>query len=275
MIRDMTIGQYFDAESVIHGLDPRVKITGTFIYLISLFVFKSIVGYLFVTLFLSLCIALSKIPLKYIMRGMKSIIFILVMTVFFQVFLTKGETIIFKWKFITVSLEGIKSGIFFGMRLIYLILGTSLMTFTTTPNQLTDGLEALLHPLIKLHVPVHEIALTMSIALRFIPILIEELDKIMDAQKARGADFESGGLIRRTRALIPVLIPLFVSAFRRADELALAMEARCYTGGEGRTKMKPLKYRAGDIFAYFIAAAYLAGLIVVGRLLEGSWFGGS
>ena len=269
MIRDMTIGQYFDTKSVIHGLDPRVKITGTFIYVISLFVFKSITGYFFVTLFLFLCISLSKIPLKYIMRGMKSIIFILFFTVFFQVFLTSGETILFKWKFITISLEGIKSGIFFGMRLIYLILGTSLMTFTTTANQLTDGLEALLHPLIKLRVPVHEIAMTMSIALRFIPILIEELDIIMDAQKARGADFESGGLVRRTKALIPVLIPLFVSAFRRADELALAMEARCYTGGEGRTKMKPLKYRAGDIFAYFVAVVYFAGLVFVGRWLGG------
>lgn len=269
MIRDITIGQYYNASSVIHGLDPRVKIAGTFVYVISLFVFKSILGYLVVTLFLALCIFLSKIPLKYILRGMKSVFLILLMTVFFQVFLTKGENILFKWKFITISLEGIKSGIFFGMRLIYLVLGTSLMTFTTTPNRLTDGLESLLHPLTKFRVPVHEIAMTMSIALRFIPILLEELDKIMDAQKARGADFENGGLIKRTKALIPVLVPLFVSAFRRADELALAMEARCYTGGEGRTKMKPLKYKAGDIFAYFVVAGYLVGLVFAGRWLGG------
>lgn len=269
MIRDMTIGQYYDAQSVIHGLDPRVKITATLLYVISLFLFKNIWGYLIVTLFLALCISLSKIPLKYIMRGMKGVILILIMTVFFQVFLTKGENILFEWKFISISFEGVKSGIFFGMRLIYLILGSSLMTFTTTPNQLTDGLEALLHPLTKLRVPVHEIAMTMSIALRFIPVLLEELDKIIDAQKARGADFENGGLIKRTKALIPVLIPLFVSAFRRADELALAMEARCYTGGEGRTKMKPLKYKAGDFLAYFIVAAYLVGLIAVGRRLGG------
>lgn len=267
MIRDITIGQYYDAPSVIHRLDPRVKLTGTLLYVISLFVFRSIWGYLFVTAFLGLCISLSRVPLKYTLRGMKGIFLILFLTVVFQVFLTKGENVLFKWKFITITWEGVKSGIFFGMRLIYLILGTSLMTFTTTPNQLTDGLESLLGPLSRLHVPVHDIAMTMSIALRFIPILLEEMDKIMKAQQARGADFESGGLVKRIRALIPVLIPLFVSAFRRADDLALAMEARCYTGGEGRTKMKPLKYKRGDIFAYFVVLAYFAGLIVLGRLM--------
>lgn len=267
MIRDITIGQYYDAPSVIHRLDPRVKIVGTVFYVISLFVFKSIWGYLFVTIFLAACIFLSRVPLKYTLRGMKGIMVILFLTVSFQVFLTKGETILLKWKFITITREGIESGIYFGMRLIYLVVGTSLMTFTTTPNQLTDGMETLLKPLKRLHVPVHEIALTMSIALRFIPVLLEELDKIMKAQMARGADFESGGLIKRVKSLIPVMVPLFVSAFRRADDLALAMESRCYMGGEGRTNMKPLKYRAGDVLAYLIVMGYFAGLIAVGRMV--------
>lgn len=267
MIRDMTIGQYYNVPSVIHSLDPRVKIVGTLIYVISLFVFKSIWGYLFVTAFLAVCILLSKVPLKFIFRGMKGIIVILIMTVVFQVFLTKGEHILFKWKFIMITWEGVEGGIFFGMRLIYLIVGSSLMTFTTTPNQLTDGLESLLSPLEKFKAPVHDIAMTMSIALRFIPVLLEELDKIMKAQKARGADFENGGAIRKLRSLIPVIVPLFAAAFRRADDMALAMEARCYTGGKERTKMKPLKYRAGDVLAYCIVTGYIVGLVFVGRWL--------
>ena len=263
MIRDITIGQYYPSNSVIHRLDPRLKLTATFAFIISLFLFDTFYGYIIVTLFLLSVIKLSKVPLRFILRGLKAILVLLLFTTAFNLFFTPGETLV-KWKFIRISEEGLYSAIFMGIRLTLLILGSSLMTFTTTPNQLTDGLEKLLRPLRHIKVPVHEIAMMMSIALRFIPILLEETDKIMKAQMARGADFESGGLLKRAKSLIPLLVPLFVSAFRRANDLAMAMEARCYRGGEGRTKMKPLHYHKRDATAYSVLVLYIATIIVVG-----------
>lgn len=266
MIRDITIGQYYPVDSVIHRLDPRVKLLGTLIYIISLFLFKSFTGYLVALLFLGTVIRMSKVPLKYILRGLKAVVVLLLFTVGFNTFLTPGEVIWQVWIF-KITKEGLRSGIFMGIRLIFLIVGSSLMTFTTTPNHLTDGLEKLLGPFKKLHLPVHEVSMMMSIALRFIPILLEETDKIMKAQSARGADFESGGLIKKAKNLVPLLVPLFVSAFRRANDLAMAMEARCYRGGAGRTKMKPLKYRKCDALAFGGIAVYLGVLFVVTRYI--------
>lgn len=262
MIRDITIGQYYPVNSVIHRLDPRVKLLGTLVYIISLFLFKSFAGYLAALLFLGMVIHLSKVPLKYILRGLKAILMLLLFTIGFNVFLTPGEVVWQAWIF-KVTKEGLRSGAFMGIRLIFLIVGSSLMTFTTTPNHLTDGLERLLGPCKKLHLPVHEVSMMMSIALRFIPILLEETDKIMKAQSARGADFESGGLIKKAKSLVPLLVPLFVSAFRRANDLAMAMEARCYRGGEGRTKMKPLKYGTLDYAAFAAVALYMGALFAV------------
>lgn len=266
MIRDITIGQYYPAESPIHRLDPRVKLVGTIAFIISLFLFDSFIGYIIAAIFLGTVIKISKVPFRFIMKGLKAILVILIFTVGFNLFLTPGETI-FQVGFIKVTIEGLKIAIFMGIRLVFLIIGSSIMTFTTTPTHLTDGLERLLGPLKKIKVPVHEISMMMSIALRFIPILIEETDKIMKAQMARGADFETGGLIKRAKNLIPLLVPLFVSAFRRANDLAMAMEARCYNGGEGRTKMKPLKYKKQDIFGYCIQVAYIASLVAINIII--------
>lgn len=265
MIRDITIGQYYPAKSILHRLDPRVKLVSTLLYLISLFLFKSIPGYLVATLFLACIIRISKVPFKFIVKGLKPIMILLMFTVVFNLFLTRGGEVLFHVWILTVTAEGLRSAVYMAVRLIYLIIGSSLMTFTTTPNELTDGIEELLNPLNKLHVPVHEVAMMMSIALRFIPILLEETDKIMKAQTARGADFESGNIIQRAKAMIPILVPLFVSAFRRANDLAMAMEARCYRGGEGRTKMKPLKYHGYDRIAYVIMIVYVAAVVVIGR----------
>ena len=266
MIRDVTIGQYYPADSILHRLDPRLKLSGTFIFIISIFLFKTFYGYIAVAFFLASVIKLSKVPFKFILRGLKAIIVILLFTMTFNLFLTQGDTLL-KLGFLKITKQGLHSALFMGFRLTFMILGSSLMTFTTTPNQLTDGLERLLSPLRRIKVPVHEIAMMMSIALRFIPILLEETDKIMKAQMARGADFESGGIIKRAKGLVPLLVPLFVSAFRRANDLAMAMEARCYRGGRGRTKMKPLKYVARDYIAYLIIGLYIAAVIVV-RLTE-------
>ncbi|MBQ9119193.1 MAG: energy-coupling factor transporter transmembrane protein EcfT [Lachnospiraceae bacterium] len=263
MIRDITIGQYYPADSILHRLDPRVKLSGTLIYIVCLFLVKNLWGYLIAALCLGAIIRLSKVPFGFIVRGLKTIIILLLFTVAFNLFLTSG-TPIFEWKFIRITKEGVSLAFSMAVRLILLILGSSLMTFTTTPNQLTDGMESLLGPLKKLHVPVHEIAMMMSIALRFIPILLEETDKIMKAQQARGADFETGGIIKRAKAMVPILVPLFISAFRRAGDLAMAMEARCYRGGEGRTKMKPLKYHKPDGIAWVAIVCFIA-LTVVSR----------
>ena len=266
MLRDITLGQYYRTESVIHALDPRVKIVATFSFIISLFLVKNFIGYIVAGLFLAFCIWLSKVPPRFIFRGMKTIFFILIITMVFNLFLTPGIPVVTFWK-LQITKEGIRTAVMMGIRLIFLITGSSLMTLTTTPNNLTDGLEDLLNPLKKVRVPVHEISMMMSIALRFIPILMEETDKIMKAQMARGADFESGSLINRAKSLIPLLVPLFVSAFRRANDLAMAMEARCYRGGEGRTKMKPLVYKRRDAVAYLVIVLYLAATVVFGRIL--------
>ena len=266
MLRDITLGQYYRTESVIHALDPRVKIVGTFTFIISLFLVKNFIGYAIAALFLCLCIKLSNVPPRFIFRGMKAIFFLLILTMVFNLFLTPGEVLVTFWKF-KITKEGIKTAVMMAVRLIFLITGSSLMTLTTTPNNLTDGLEKLLNPLKKVRVPVHEIAMMMSIALRFIPILMEETDKIMKAQMARGADFESGSIINRAKSLIPLLVPLFISAFRRANDLAMAMEARCYRGGEGRTKMKPLIYKRRDFLGYLVLIAYCTLAIIFGRIL--------
>ena len=262
MIRDITLGQYYPTNSVIHRLDPRTKLIGTIAFIVSLFLFKSWLGYAAATLFLAGIIRTSKVPFRYMMRGLKAIIVLLLITVVFNLFIIPGEVI---WDFgiLKITREGLSQAGFMAVRLIYLIIGSSVMTLTTTPNDLTDGLEKLMSPLKKLHVPVHEVAMMMSIALRFIPILLEETDKIMKAQIARGADFEHVNLVQKAKNLVPLLVPLFISAFRRANDLAMAMEARCYRGGEGRTKMKPLVYAKRDYYAYGVVALFMAAIIAV------------
>ena len=266
MLRDITLGQYYRADSLLHRLDPRVKLVATFMFIISLFIAKNFIGYILAALFLISGIALSKVPPKFIFRGMKTIFFLLLITMIFNLFLTPGKELVSFWK-ITITYEGIRMAVMMAIRLIFLITGSSLMTLTTTPNNLTDGLERLLRPLKVFRVPVHEISMMMSIALRFIPILMEETDKIMKAQMARGADFESGSIINRAKSLVPLLVPLFISAFRRANDLAMAMEARCYRGGDGRTKMKPLIYQKRDRIAYLVIVLYRVLIIVFGRIL--------
>lgn len=266
MLRDITLGQYYPTESVLHRMDPRVKLGGTILYIISLFCFKNAAGYLLAALFLALVIRLSKVPFRFMVKGMKSILFLLLITVGFNLFLTPGTPAVSFWK-LSITWEGIAIAVTMAVRLTLLIIGSSVMTLTTTPNNLTDGMEKVLKPLKIFKVPVHEVAMMMSIALRFIPILLEETDKIMKAQIARGADFESGNLFKRAKAMVPLMVPLFISAFRRANDLAMAMEARCYRGGEGRTKMKPLIYTGNDYLAYGVLALYLAVSIAVGRFL--------
>ena len=265
MIRDITIGQYYPVDSVIHRLDPRTKLFGTMIFIISLFFANSLLCYLAATVFMGAAVKLSKVPFRFIVRGLKAIVLLLLISIAFNLFLTDGEEL-FRIGFLRVTREGAALAFFMGMRLMYLVVGSSIMTLCTTPNQLTDGLEKSLGGLKRIGVPVHEISMMMSIALRFIPILVEETDKITKAQMARGADFESGNLIQKAKNMIPLLVPLFVSAFRRATDLAMAMEARCYRGGEGRTKMKPLRYAPRDWTAYGICVCYLAGVIVLSRL---------
>lgn len=266
MLRDITLGQYYQTDSVLHRLDPRVKLAGTLLYIISLFFFRNLIGYIIAAVFLAAVIKLSHVPFKFMVKGMRAILFLLLITVVFNLFLTPGEALVTFWKF-TITREGLQTAFTMAVRLVMLVIGSSIMTLTTTPNNLTDGMEKGMRPLKVFKVPVHEVAMMMSIALRFIPILLEETDKIMKAQIARGADFESGNLIKRAKALVPLLVPLFISAFRRANDLAMAMEARCYRGGEGRTKMKPLVYRKRDGIAYFCILVYLVVSIGVGRLI--------
>ena len=262
MLRDITLGQYYPADSVIHKLHPRTKLFATLLFIISVFSFDGIVGFIVMTAFLFGVIALSKVPLSFMLRGLKAIMILLVIAGLFNLFLTPGQVLWSIWK-IHITREGLRNAVLMTIRMVYLIMGSSVMTLTTTPNQLTDGLEKALKPLQKINVPVHEIAMMMSIALRFIPILIEETDKIMKAQMARGADFETGGLVKKAKNMVPLLVPLFVSAFRRANDLALAMEARCYVGGEGRTKMMPLVYHKVDRLAYVVVIAYFVLLMVI------------
>ena len=263
MIREITLGQYYQTDSIIHRLDPRIKILGTLIYIISIFIFVNPYVYGWAAIMLIFVIVLSRVPFRHIFKGLKAIIFLILFTAVFNAFLMKGQVVFSFWRF-QATKEGIINGIYMTFRLILLMIGSSIMTFTTSPSSLTDGMESILKPLKIFKIPVHEMAMMMSIALRFIPILIEETDKIMKAQLARGADFESGNIIKRVKSLIPIIVPLFVSAFRRASDLAMAMEARCYCGGNGRTKMKPLKYKSRDILGYVFVALYVAGLLYLG-----------
>ena len=264
MLKDITIGQYYQTKSVIHRLDPRVKLLGTLLFIIALFSYKNPLGYALGIVFMCMVIKLSHVPVKFITKGLKGIMMIMCITVVINLFLTAGTPLISFWK-ITITYEGLAMAVTMIIRLILLIMGSSIVTLTTTPNNLTDGLEKGLGFMKVFHVPVGDVAMMMSIALRFIPILLEETDRIMKAQLARGADFENGNLVKRAKALVPVLVPLFVSAFRRAGDLAMAMEARCYRGGDGRTKMKPLVYKKRDAVAYIILFAFMVLSIFLGR----------
>lgn len=260
MLKDVTLGQYYPVDSALHRLDPRTKLAGTLLYIVALFFCNNWQSYALATIFLAVSISLSRVPLSYMLRGLKGIIFILLISVSFNLFLTDGK-VLWQWKFIKITAEGLVLAGFMALRLVYLVVGSTIMTLTTTPNALTQGMERGLGFLKVFRVPVHEIAMMMSIALRFIPILMEETDKIMKAQMARGADFESGNMIRKAHAMVPLLVPLFVSAFRRATDLAMAMEARCYHGGEGRTQMKPLRYKRADRIAYAIQLFFLVAVV--------------
>lgn len=265
MIKDITIGQYFPGNSVIHRLDSRVKLVLDILYLVILFTAQSYTGLLLGMLFMVMCYMLARIKLVMILKSVKPILPLMIFTGILNLFFVKGETPLFKWEFIEIYPEGVNTALFMLIRVITLIVGMSLLTYTTSPIMLTDAIERLLSPLKKIHVPVHELSMMMTIALRFIPTLVEETDKIMSAQKARGADFETGNLIQRAKALLPLLVPLFVSAFRRADELAVAMECRCYHGDQGRTRMKQLEWRMRDTLALLWGALVLAGMIVLSR----------
>ena len=263
MLKDITLGQYFPGNSLIHRLDPRTKLIALIVYIVALFTAGSWLSYAIAIAFLVSCVAISKIPVKALVRGMKPLMMILIFTGLLNLFFTGGERVLVQFWRITITLEGVFRAIFMVVRILMLISATFLLTYTTSPISLTDGLESLLNPLKKIHLPVHELAMMMCIALRFIPTLIEETDKIISAQKARGADFENGNLLQRVKALIPILVPLFISAFRRADELATAMECRCYQGGDGRTKMKLLRFRRFDYVTFLLLCALLAAVILV------------
>ena len=250
MLKDITLGQFFPGDTVAHRLDPRTKILLVVLYIVALFCAKSLLAYGILAAVLAVCVRISRVGIKSLVRGLKPVVFIIVFTGILNLFFTPGEHILAELGFLRISAEGLQNAVFMVLRIMLLIMGTFLMTYTTSPISLTDGLERLLGGLKKIHVPVHELAMIMSIALRFIPTLIEETDKIMSAQKARGADFESGNIIQKAKALIPILVPLFISAFRRADELAVAMECRCYHGGEGRTKLHVLQYEGGTIWPW-------------------------
>ncbi len=260
MLKDITIGQYFTGHSFLHKLDPRMKIILTMAFVVLLFCASNPLGLLVGVLLLIAAFAVSKVPAKMILKSLKPIIPIILFTAILNMFFVSGDPV-FSWKFLTITKQGLFTALTMTVRILCLIAGTSLLTYTTTPIELTDGLERLMKPLHKLHFPVHELAMMMTIALRFIPTLIEETDKIMNAQKSRGADMDSGGLVQKAKALVPILIPLFVSAFRRADELALAMECRCYRGGEGRTRLRKLRMQSRDFAALLIVAACYAAVI--------------
>ncbi|MBO4330863.1 MAG: energy-coupling factor transporter transmembrane protein EcfT [Oscillospiraceae bacterium] len=265
MFKDITMGQYFPGNTLIHRLDPRTKLVLTLLYIIVLFIAAGIWAYALMLAFLVFCVLLSRIKPAVLVSGAKPIVFIIIITGVLNLFYTKGEHLLVKLWRISIYLEGLQAASFLILRILMLIFCTLLLTYTTSPLQLTDAMEALLGPLKKLRFPVHELSMMMSIALRFIPTLIKETDKIMSAQKARGADFETGSLRQRAKALLPLLIPLFVSAFRRADELATAMESRCYHGGEGRTKMKQLRMAPADWAALLTGAALTAAVVILRR----------
>ncbi len=251
MLKDITLGQFSPGNSVLHKLDPRTKILMTLAFIILTFSVSNFYGYALLAIFIISCVKISKVPFKFVFKGLKPILIFIIITALFNLFLTDGEPLFSFWIF-TVTKEGAIFAAFMVLRLIFLIIGTSLLTLTTSPIRLTDGLELLLNPFKKIGLPAHELAMMMSIALRFIPTLMEETDKIIKAQSARGADFESGNLFRRAKAMIPILIPLFISSFRRADELATAMECRCYRGGENRTRLHELKYSKADTIGWVV-----------------------
>ena len=267
MLNDITLGQYFPGDSVIHRMDPRMKLILTIAYIVGVFMVGNLPGYAIALAFLYIVVRISGIHFKYLIKGVKPLRFIILFTFILNLFFVSGETVIFELGFIKLTKEALTNAIYFALRLVFLVMGTSVLTLTTSPMQLTDGLERLLRPLQKLHFPAHELAMMMTIALRFIPTLLEETDKIQKAQMARGADFETGNLIARAKAMIPLLVPLFVSAFRRATDLAMAMEARCYRGGDHRTRLRELKYTKLDAYAALATCAYIAVIVIEGRLL--------
>ncbi len=262
MMKDITLGQYFPGDSVIHKMDPRTKILLVLVYIVLTFMINNFAGYVVLALFLAAAVFISRIPPMFVIKGLKPIMVFIFITALFNLFLTGGEPV-FKWWIFTITKEGLYFASFMVLRLVFLILGTSLLTLTTSPIALTDGLEHLLNPFKKIGLPAHELAMMMTIALRFIPTLMEETDKIIKAQTARGADFDSGNLIRRAKAMVPILIPLFISAFRRADELATAMECRCYRGGENRTRLNQLKFTNADTKGWFAFAVLAAAVISI------------
>ena len=266
MLKDITIGQYFPGNSVIHKMDPRMKIVLAIAYIVMLFMAKGFSAIAVGVVFLAVCYGISRIPISLVLKSLKPVIPIILFTAILNMFFVEGDPV-FQWAFITITKQGLATAALMSIRIVCLIAGTSLLTYTTSPIVLTDGIERLLTPLKKLHLPVHELAMMMTIALRFIPTLIEETDKIMSAQKARGADLESGGLVQRAKALVPILIPLFISAFRRADDLALAMECRCYRGGEGRTRMKQLSLERRDIVGAAIVVLTIAAIVLLNIFL--------
>lgn len=266
MLKDITLGQYFPGDSPVHRLDPRLKIVLVLAYIILLFIVDGPVSYGVLAVFLVLVVGLSRVSIRLILRGVKPILFIIVFTSLLNMFYTPGR-VLWEWGILHLTVEGIQAAVIMVVRLVFLIVGTSMLTYTTSPIVLTDGLERLLSPLKRLHFPAHELAMMMTIALRFIPTLVEETNKIMNAQKARGADFESGNLLKRAKALVPVLVPLFVSAFRRADELSVAMECRLYRGGSGRTRLKELKMGKNDGAAYAVTCVFFACVFVLTRML--------
>ncbi len=271
MLKNITLGQYYPVDSWVHRLDPRVKILLTIALIVAVFLVRSLVGYALVLLFIYAAARLSKVPFKMLIKGLKPLRFILILTFALNLFFSNQGNTLLHWQFITITDQGLQQAVHYSIRLVLLVVCTSLMTLTTSPIQLSDGMELLLSPLKVIHFPAHELAMMMSIALRFIPTLLEETDKIMKAQKARGADFESGNLINRAKAMVPLLVPLFVSAFRRAGDLAMAMESRCYHGGEGRTRLRVLKLSVNDLYAA-LAVALLIGLIVLeGFVLPEGW----
>ena len=266
MLKDITLGQYFPGDTIAHRLDPRTKILLVVLYIVALFCANSLLAYGILALVLAVCVRVSRVGLKSLVRGLKPVVFIIVFTGVLNLFFTPGDHTLVEWGVLRITETGARNALFMVLRIMLLIMGTFLMTYTTSPISLTDGLERLLNWMKKLHVPVHELAMIMSIALRFIPTLIEETDKIMSAQKARGADFESGNLIQKARAMLPILVPLFVSALRRAEELATAMECRCYHGGEGRTKLHVLQYAGRDYAALALGVVITAGIIALRQL---------
>ena len=267
MLSDITLGQYFPGNSVIHRMDPRMKLILTIIYIVGVFMVANLPGYVIALAFLYLVVRLSGIRFSYLLKGVKPLRFIIIFTFLLNLFFVQGETPLVSFGFFTLTLEAVENAVYFALRLVFLVMGTSVLTLTTSPVRLTDGLERLMHPLSRFHFPSHELAMMMTIALRFIPTLLEETDKIKKAQMARGADFESGNLLARAKAMIPLLVPLFVSAFKRANDLAMAMEARCYRGGDHRTRLRELKYTKLDLYGALAMAAYMAVIIAEGMLL--------